>query len=214
MGQRIAIIVAGGSGKRMGSETPKQFMPLCGKPILAHTIEKFVGLADRIIVVVPSADASGFDLADAFPREINIEICHGGATRYESVKNALARIEAGPHVVAVHDGVRPLVGRALIEKAFAEAERHGTAIPYTTPVDTYRLDGRPVDRDKLMAIQTPQAFRFDVLSGAYATPDAGFTDDASVVETAGHTLHFIVGERGNIKITTPRDLEIAQALCE
>lgn len=206
MGQRIAIIVAGGSGTRMGCETPKQFLPLHGKPILVHTIEKFTGIADRIIVVVPAAgtgNLKGFD----------IEVCRGGATRYQSVKNALALLETGQHVVAVHDGVRPLVSRDLIVKAFAEAERHGTAIPYTTPVDSFRLRGEPVDRNELMAIQTPQTFRLDILAGAYNSPDRGFTDDASVVEAAGHKLHFIEGERQNIKITTPRDLEIAQALC-
>jgi 2-C-methyl-D-erythritol 4-phosphate cytidylyltransferase len=212
MGQRIAIIVAGGSGTRMGTETPKQFLPLRGKPVIAHTIEKFTGIADRIIVVLPEACS---DQVSALPKDV--EICYGGATRFESVKNALSMLHSGAareHAVAVHDAVRPLVSRELVERAFAEAERHGTAIPYIVPVDTFRLLGSPIDRNALMAIQTPQTFRLDILLDAYNRPDTGFTDDASAAEAAGHILHFIAGERSNIKITTPEDLKTAHSLCE
>ena len=248
MGERIAIIVAGGSGVRMGAEVPKQFLSLCGRPILVRTVEKFAGLADRVVVVVPAA--SGFDFAGELPN--GVEVCTGGATRFESVRNALTHItstacaagksETHAHAgaiadaqppanrtydgscasgksethacVAIHDGVRPLVSRGLIERAFAEAGVHGTAVPYVTPVDSFRLDGAPVDRGKLMAIQTPQVFRLDILLDGYALADEGFTDDASSVEAAGHTLHFIEGERENIKITTHSDLKTAEALCE
>lgn len=281
MGERIAIIVAGGSGVRMGSDTPKQFLPLRGKPVIVHAIEKFAGLADRIVVVLPEAahgtgadlsaalptvdmeicaggttrfaDASGFDLTAALPKDINVEICPGGRTRFESVRNALKHIthserpeadtasgascdqtpqmatsparrhrdprtigppRTTPQLIAIHDGVRPLVDRDLVAKAFDEAATHGTAVPYTAPVDSFRLDGAHVDRSKLMAIQTPQAFRAEILLDAYSRSDEGFTDDASVVEAAGHTLHFFEGDRKNIKITTPADLLIAEALCE
>ncbi len=207
MGQRIAIVVAGGSGTRMGNETPKQFLPLRGKPMLMHTVEKFVGVADRIIVVLPSGHRV------VLPQ--GVEECTGGATRFESVKNALAYIGTKGHAtVAIHDGVRPLVSHELIESAFVEAELNGTAIPRITPVDSFRFEGVPVDRNKLMAVQTPQAFRLDILIAAYDTAGTDFTDDASVVEAAGYTLHFIEGERENIKITTPADLRIAQILCE
>ncbi len=234
MGERIAIIVAGGSGIRMGAEVPKQLLPLCGKPILVRTIEKFFGIADRIIVVIP-ADACDRDLVSALSENTTIEICPGGKTRFESVRNALAMVQSqigreasnlkckidetvvgdpALSIIAIHDGVRPLVSRELIERAFAEAERHGTAIPYTIPVDSFRFDGASIDRNKLMAIQTPQAFRAGIIYNSYDTADTGFTDDASVVEVAGYKLRFIEGGRENIKITTPADLLIAQALCE
>jgi 2-C-methyl-D-erythritol 4-phosphate cytidylyltransferase len=252
----------------MGSEIPKQFLPLGpgSKPVLVHTVEKFMGIADRIVIVLPEvcADASALDWVSALPKDINTEFCFGGNTRFESVMNALNVLQSGAgrmakqapcscspppgggsglpalhgkadeaasrpamrplsappveypqfSIIAVHDGVRPLVSRELIERAFAEAELHGTAIPYITPVDSFRLDGKPVDRRKLMAVQTPQAFRMDILANAYGLANNGFTDDASVVEAAGYALHFFEGERLNIKITTPHDLITAEALCE
>lgn len=216
--ERAVIIVAGGSGVRMGGAVPKQFMPLGaeGKPVLVHTVERMLGAAARVVLVVPSCEAARWEeIAQRWGVRERIEVCAGGATRFESVRNAVEHIDdmPGDTLVAIHDGVRPLVGRETIEQGFALAAMHGSAVPYTAPVDSFRIDGAPVDRTKLMAIQTPQVFRLDLLARAYRRATVGdFTDDASVVEAAGGTLRFFEGDRWNIKITSPVDMIIAKAL--
>ena len=186
----------------MGAEVPKQFLMLGDKTILEHTVDRFRGFADRIIVVLP----------EGHPAPNGVESCSGGSSRFDSVRNALKLLETSEDsTVAVQDGVRPLVSRELIEKAFVLAEKHGAAIPCVAPVDSFRFEGAPIDRNKLIAIQTPQAFRAEILLDAYArAPHADFTDDATVVEAAGYALHFFDGERRNIKITTPEDLSYAR----
>lgn len=215
MSRRIAIIVAGGSGARMGASTPKQFMQLGDKPVLIRTVERFVGIADRIVVVLPRGEAERWRRMAA-AHGLQTDVCEGGKTRLDSVRNALAMVAETEGVIAVHDGVRPLASRSLVERVFAAAERHGAAVPVVEAIDSFRLDGEVVDRDRLRAVQTPQAFNGASLRDAYMRASgirvARFTDDASVFEMAGHTLHFVEGERTNIKITTPSDLTIAEAL--
>ncbi len=210
--RRTAIIVAGGKGVRMGGAVPKQFLMMGDRPVLAHTVAKFAGVVDKVIVVLPAGYADYWYLM-AEKWGLDAELCEGGTVRFESVRNALFAAPDDTTLVCVHDGVRPLVSTRLIEESFSLAAIHGSAVPYTTPVDSFRLDGEPVDRSRLMAIQTPQTFRYDMLLDAYRrTPHADFTDDATVFAAAGHELHFFEGERRNIKITTPEDLIYANQI--
>lgn len=219
--KRYAIIVAGGSGKRFGSDMPKQFLPLEGKPVLMRTIEKFDQAGATIVVVLP---AEHQEMWMAMCKESNFAVTHtiatGGNTRFESVKNGIAAIEglADGDLVAVHDGVRPLVSVELIDRCFATAQRTGSAIPVVNPSDSIRQvmdDGtsRQLLRSSLRAVQTPQTFIAEWLKGAYDIEESPlFTDDASVVEAAGHQVTLVDGETTNIKITTPIDMIVAKVL--
>lgn len=216
------VVVAGGNGMRMGTELPKQFLPLSaeGKPIIVHTIERFLSFLPEgspIVAVVPHAQMNYFrEIAIKYGVGERVRVCAGGDTRFGSVRNGLREIEC--EIVAIHDGVRPLVSRELIARTYDEAEKYGSAIPFVRPVDSFRVDcgdepTRPFDRDLLLAIQTPQAFTYGAIRAAYEKPngDRCFTDDAGVYEAAGFRLHLCEGERHNIKITTPFDIEIANA---
>lgn len=219
--KRYAIIVAGGSGKRFGSDMPKQFLPLEGKPVLMHTIEKFDQAGATIVVVLP---AEHQEMWMAMCKDSNFAVTHtivtGGNTRFESVKNGIAAIEgiADGDLVAVHDGVRPLVSVELIDRCFATAQRTGSAIPVVNPSDSIRQvmeDGNSCQllRSSLRTVQTPQTFKAELLRGAYDMEESPlFTDDASVVESAGNKVTLVEGEVSNIKITTPIDMVVAQAL--
>lgn len=227
--RRFAVIVAGGKGSRMGSDLPKQFIPLCGKPILMHTLERFHEWdpSADLIVVLP---AEQFSYWKMLCREIDCQIPHqlaeGGATRFHSVKNGLLLIarqlesegcDARQAVVGIHDGVRPFVSTEVIESCFATAEEKGTAVPVTGVVDSLREgtmdESHPVNRDRYFAVQTPQVFRADLLLHAYHQEYiTTFTDDASVIEADGHRITTVLGNRENIKITTPSDLKTAEAL--
>lgn len=220
--KRYAIIVAGGSGKRFGSEMPKQFLPLDGKAVLMRTIEKFDQAGATIVVVLP---AEHQEMWLAMCKDSNFPVSHmvatGGKTRFESVKNGIAAIEdlTDADLVAVHDGVRPLVSVELINRCYDTAQQNGSAIPVVNPNDSIRQvldDGtsRQLLRSSLRAVQTPQTFRAELLRGAYDVEESPlFTDDASVVESAGHQVTLVEGEVTNIKITTPLDMTIAKALC-
>lgn len=213
------IIVAGGSGTRMGADVPKQFLPLAGKPVLVHTVERFRQALPqaRIVVVLPRQEWGRWEsIVQAWGLAGTHTVCAGGATRFESVKNGLEAI-VPCRLVAVHDGVRPLVSDKLIHTAVACARQHGTAVPAVEPVDSYRelVPGGscPCDRNRLRAVQTPQVFRYELLRAAYDRPySSRFTDDASVVEDAGTPVVLCSGERDNLKITTPGDLIVAEAL--
>lgn len=220
---KIAVIlVAGGSGSRMGAAIPKQFLELHGEPILAVTLRRFLhALPDsEIIVALPAAELHRWD---AIAHQCGLfgthRVCIGGATRFESVKNALQTISDCDYV-AVHDAVRPFVSRQLIHNCLTTAVKYGTAVPAVTPVDSYRVlepggINRPIDRNSLRIIQTPQVFRADLLHEAYRTEFRDtFTDDASVVENAGHDITLCPGDRFNIKITSPEDMSLAQAIFE
>ena len=219
--KRYAIIVAGGSGTRFGSEVPKQFLSLEGKAVLMRTIEKFDEAEATIVVVLP---AEHQEMWMAMCKESNFPVTHtvatGGKTRFESVKNGIATIEdlADGDLIAVHDGVRPLASVELINRCYDTAQDTGSAIPVVNPSDSIRQvmeDGtsRQLLRSSLRAVQTPQTFRAELLKGAYDVEESPlFTDDASVVESAGHQVTLVEGEVTNIKITTPIDMIIAKEL--
>ena len=214
-----AIIVAGGSGSRMQSDVPKQFMELCGKPLLMRSVMAFADACKdiRIIVVLPPLQIGYWqELCTRHDFTLPHNIAEGGATRFHSVKNGLSLLP-DEGLVAVHDGVRPLVSRQTIINCFREAATYGCAVPVTQVNDSVReISGqtsRMPNRSSLRLVQTPQVFDIKLLKKAYEqefTPE--FTDDASVFEKAEHTIHLTEGNVENIKITTPNDLIVAEAL--
>ncbi|MBO5276152.1 MAG: 2-C-methyl-D-erythritol 4-phosphate cytidylyltransferase [Alistipes sp.] len=213
------IIVAGGSGRRMGGALPKQFMMLDNEPILARSINRIHEAlpAAEIVVVLPEEHvelwkniAARFDVA-------RHKIALGGKERFHSVKNGLAALSEGIRTIAIHDAVRPLASKRLIIKLLLAAEKSMAVIPAVAPIDSYRIvegdDSRIIDRSALRMVQTPQVFHAEALRAAYEQPfSSTFTDDASVVEAAGHKVTLVEGERENIKITTPSDMLIAEAI--
>jgi 2-C-methyl-D-erythritol 4-phosphate cytidylyltransferase len=219
--KKIAIIVAGGSGTRMGSTVPKQFLELSGKPVLWHTLRAFINaFADiHIVLVLPEVH---FDYVKPWLHEFSssatVTLIKGGETRFHSVKNGLAAVTE-PAVVFVHDGVRPLISAALIRNCYETAIAKGSAIPVIDMKDSIRqVEGehnRAVDREQFKIIQTPQTFLSEWLLPAFSLPyDPLFTDEATVVERQGHRVHLVPGEEANIKITRPLDLTIASALLQ
>lgn len=214
------VVVAGGSGSRMGGNLPKQFMLLDGQPILARTINNFAeALPGAEIVVVLPADY--IDFWQDYARRFNVaghRTTAGGAERFHSVANGIAALSNTCDLIAVQDGVRPLATHEGIRRIARTAEREGSAIPVVQPVDSLRVvtaEGgtHPVDRATLRIVQTPQFFRADLLRKAYARAyDPAFTDDAMVVEAAGGVLRLVEGETTNLKITTRDDLAIAEAI--
>ncbi len=217
-GRRVGVvIVAGGSGSRMGADVPKQFLLLSGQPILLHTIRAFEPYADEMVVVLPAGQVERWrEMAHRCNIEASHKVCVGGASRFESVRNGLAAL-GECDLVAIQDGVRPLLSAKMIERGLECAASHGAAIPIVDAVDSFRIvEGDTlavIDRARLKAVQTPQIFAAEGLRKAYeAEADARFTDDATVVELAGQKLAYYDGERRNIKITTPEDLLIAEAL--
>ncbi|MDR1382004.1 MAG: 2-C-methyl-D-erythritol 4-phosphate cytidylyltransferase [Tannerella sp.] len=218
--KRTVIIVAGGRGVRMGGSLPKQFIPLHGKPVLMHTLEVFHqwDASAGLLVVIPREHAPYWAM---LCRELRCDIPHrvvyGGDTRFQSVKNGLEQTEAADGIIAVHDGVRPLVARDVISSCFAAADAFGAAIPVVPVIESVRemneSGSRPFDRNRLCLVQTPQVFRAEWLHRAYGRPcDGRFTDDASLVEAAGHAIRLVDGNRENIKITTPMDIKCAEFL--
>ncbi len=213
------VIVAGGSGKRIGGAIPKQFMIVGGVPLLARTINTFSETlpAAEIVVVLPESHM-GFwkNLAARF--DVAPHRCvAGGSERFHSVKAGLAALSDDRRVIVIHDGVRALVTKKLIIRTVQTAIENGSAIPAIAPVDSFRVateDGsHPIDRSTLRIIQTPQAFRSEILRSAYDTAyNSSFTDDASVVEHGGISVTLCDGERSNIKVTTIDDIAIAEAL--
>ena len=217
--KKFVVIVAGGSGSRMGSEIPKQFLLLAGKPILMHTIRVFYEYdpSSEIIVVLP-ADQQEYwaELCRKYSFPISHQIITGGETRFHSVKNGLRQI-TGDGIVFIHDGVRPLVSLQTIEKCERMAQKNGNAVPVLTVNESLRkLNGQQsnsVDRTLYLTVQTPQTFRSDQIIDAFQTDyDPAFTDDATVVEKAGYSVFFVEGNRENIKITSPVDMVVAEAL--
>lgn len=210
-----AIIVAGGSGSRMQSAVPKQFLLLNGKPILQHTLEQFQAYSPdlQLILVLPARDLETWAVLcqqhgfDAPARAVT-----GGATRFQSVRNGLAAIDAAEGLVAVHDGVRPFVSVEIIRNGFETAARVGSAVTCVPAKDSIRLtsDGgrsEAIDRSRVRLVQTPQTFRLDWFRQAFAGDEQPFfTDCASVLEHAGFPITLIDGDYANIKITTPEDL--------
>jgi 2-C-methyl-D-erythritol 4-phosphate cytidylyltransferase len=214
-----ALIVAGGTGERMKSEIPKQFIEIAGKPILMHTIEKFREFdgSIEIITVLPENQLRFWsELQEKYSFSVPHTLVKGGKTRFDSVRNGLGFIYE-PGLVAIHDGVRPFVSIETIRRCFEMAERLGNAVPVISPSDSLRIvaenGNEPVDRTKIKLIQTPQVFRTELIRYAYRQdyiPE--FTDDAIVLERTGAKINLVEGNRENIKITNPEDLLIAGAL--
>jgi 2-C-methyl-D-erythritol 4-phosphate cytidylyltransferase len=217
--KNYVIIVAGGSGQRMLSETPKQFLNLSGKPVLLYSLEAFVdAIPDiNIILVLPEAYIDTWqELLKDHQVDLNHSIVIGGETRSQSVKNGL-QLVSGSGLVAVHDGVRPLIEPPVIKRLFAEAGIYGNAIPVVPVSDTARqVDGDQnmlIDRNKLRLVQTPQVFNSDELQNAYHKLGSGsFTDDAAIIEAAGYEVHLCDGDPENIKLTKPIDMLFAEAI--
>ena len=211
--------MAGGKGVRMGNAVPKQFLLLNGKPVLQRSLEAFAAFDPTMtcIVVLPETQISYWkDLCEKYSCNVPHVVVSGGKERFDSVKNGLKAIST-EGIVAVHDGVRPLVTMEMLRDGFETAEKFGSAIPYVDSVDSLRMiDGetsKTLDRTKIKRIQTPQIFDVsqlkDVMDVVYR-PE--FTDEASVWELAGKKLYFYKGSEQNIKITTPYDLKIAEVL--
>lgn len=217
--KKAVIIVAGGSGLRMNSEVPKQFIEWCGKPILMHTIERFYSYDNTIdiILVLPQ---NQFDLWNQlclkYSFTIKLSLTNGGDTRFESVKNGLKTITK-ECLVGIHDGVRPLVSCETLNSCYSLAEKNGSAIPVTSAIESIREikanKSVAVNRENFKMVQTPQVFICSKLKVAYSQSyNKLFTDDASVFEHAGFSINLTHGNRENIKITTPIDLIISTAL--
>ena len=224
--KKFVVVMAAGSGTRMGAEVPKQFLEIDGKAILQKTIEVFMDACpDITVVTVLSESHMGYWKKYCLERNF---ICpqilvKGGITRFHSVRNALAKIPDGA-LVAVHDGVRPLVSQQLVKSMFEKAAKVPALIPVVPCVDTMKVlekkgddlvavPGATVDRSRLFGAQTPQIFHSEVIKDAYSLPyDTSFTDDASVVEKNGKNLSYVMGERFNIKITTQEDLVLSRAI--
>ncbi len=214
-----AIIVAGGSGKRMQGDLPKQFMSLANQPILFHTLNAFAfhPLQPEIILALP-ADALAYwkELCEQASFKTPHQLVIGGKERYDTVKNALKEIKE-PGLVAVHDAVRPLLSAQLISKLYEAASLQGSAIPYIKSSDSLRhlspAQSGIINRDEIALVQTPQIFASESLLQAYELPyRPSFTDDASVIESAGFPIQLIEGERENLKITYPMDLKLAELI--
>lgn len=212
------VIVAGGSGTRMKSAVPKQFLELAGKPVVMHTILRFVAFDPSILIVLVLPEehrTTWMELCSKNSFGVKHTLVNGGETRFQSVKNGLNTI-IGEGLVAVHDGVRPLVSIDTIQRCFAKAEKDGNAIPCIPIYETVRQmvgeNSRWFDRSELRLVQTPQVFDVQLLKKAYHQPcQAHFTDDASVLESIGEAIHLVEGNRENIKITEPLDLVFAQS---
>ena len=213
------IIVAGGKGLRMGGEVPKQFLPVGGVPVLMRTLRRFREYSEtlRIILVLPREQQDYWrELCREYHFEVDYELANGGQTRFHSVQNGLQLIDdKAEGLVGVHDGVRPFVSVDVIRRCYAEARQQQAVIPVTPVVETLRH--KPTQQNVLRSdyclVQTPQVFDIQLLKAANRQPyTEAFTDDASVVEAYGHQVTMVDGNRENIKITTPFDLLIAEAL--
>ena len=215
------IIVAGGKGLRMGSDIPKQFLPIGGKPVLMRTLERFRAYsADlQIILVLPEAQQDYWrQLCEEYHFDVEYQLANGGQTRFHSVQNGLALVpDDAEGVVGVHDGVRPFPSIEVIKNCYETARTAKAVIPVIPVVETVRHlekeSSVTVPRDEYKLVQTPQTFDIQLLKAANCQPyNDGFTDDASVVESYGHEITLVEGNRENIKITTPYDLKIAEVL--
>ena len=215
--KKTAIIVAGGTGQRMGTTLPKQFLAIEGKSILLHTIGQFVtAYTDINFIIVLPADyiQDGKALITSSGLSQSFQFVAGGDTRFQSVKNGLAQADPAS-IVFVHDAVRCLLTPALIQRCYQQAVEKGSAIPAVSSTDTIRIsDGNQhhvVDRANVMMIQTPQTFNAALLKKAFEQAyQPSFTDEANVLEASGKKVYLIEGEYENIKITRPLDLAIAE----
>lgn len=213
--KKYALIVAGGSGMRFGSQLPKQYVDLAGRPVLMHTIDVFRKSAENIeiVLVLPDKDIPLWkELCEKHHFNSPERIASSGATRFHSVLNGLNMIDGNEGLVAIHDGVRPLVTSKMIDDSFNLAGKEGTAVPAINMVDSVRRvdeagNSCSLERSALRAVQTPQTFNLNLIKSAYQNgflPE--FTDDASVAEKYGHKIYLYKGNVRNIKITHPVDI--------
>ena len=217
--KRYAVITAGGTGTRMQSDVPKQFLLLKNKPILMHTMQVFYDVFEDIEFIVALHEGFWDDwqnLCDSYQFNLPHQLTPGGETRFHSVKNGLEAIHENG-LVAIHDAVRPLVFKSVVSQGFELAGQFGNAVPCVDMNESVRevSDGgnRPMDREHIKVIQTPQVFDADLIREAYETGyDPSFTDDAMVLEKTGQKIHLFKGNQENIKITRPADLILANAL--
>ncbi len=215
--KKIAVIAAGGSGTRMGSETPKQFLLLKGKALLWHSVKAFKDAFDDIEVIVV-APRDHLEEARSICSEFNaMQFVAGGATRFASVKNGLQQVKESS-IVFVHDAVRCLVTKDLLMRCYDQALAKGSAIPSIAAHDSIRMmegtQHKVIDRNQVRIIQTPQTFRSAIILSAFIEEEESFTDEATVVEASGTSVHLIEGEYSNIKITRPVDLLVAEKILE
>jgi 2-C-methyl-D-erythritol 4-phosphate cytidylyltransferase len=217
--KRYVLIVAGGAGRRMNSVLPKQFLPLAGRPLLMHTVETMYRLSGNAAVTIVLPE-DHIDLWNTLVSRHRFAVPHnttaGGEERFFSVKKGLETLP-DEGLVAIHDGVRPLVSEETVARCFEEAENSGAAIPVVAPRESVRMvtvrGSLPVNRDAIRLVQTPQIFRLDLIRKAYETDfNPLFTDDATVAEQAGIPVSIVDGNIENIKITTPQDLQYAEML--
>ena len=221
------IVVAGGKGLRMGSDIPKQFLPIGDKPVLMRTLERFREYSDdlQIILVLPEAQQEYWqELCKKYDFKVEYLLANGGQTRFHSVQNGLALVpDDAEGVVGVHDGVRPFPSIEVIRNCYETARTAKAVIPVIPVVETLRhisltahplpLTSKTVPRDEYRLVQTPQTFDIQLLKAANRQSyNDGFTDDASVVESYGHKITLVEGNRENIKITTPYDITVAEAI--
>src|SRR5690349_14544540 len=219
--KEYALIVAGGKGTRIKSKLPKQFLEINGLPILMHTINAFHRYSENvaIILVLPEDDFETWEsLCKKYDFKKKLVVQKGGDTRFQSVKNGLEKIE-GDGLVAIHDGVRPLVSEDIIGASFRLAAVHESAVAAVRLKESIRMtdqdNTKAMDRSRFRLIQTPQTFQVELIKKAYSLKeDDTLTDDASVAERAGHAISVFEGSYENIKITTPEDLVVAEALLQ
>ncbi len=219
--QKYVLITAGGKGVRMQSDKPKQFLDLSGRPVLLRTFDAFLAYAPDIyfVLVLPETfHAYWFKLCETFGFHTQCKLADSGPTRFHSVKNGLKLVPDNV-LLAIHDGVRPLVSRETISRVFNYAEKFGNAIPVVGVNQSVRISEHALSsalpREKIKLVQTPQCFRSEIIKRAYNQSfRTNYTDDASVVESEGERLYLVDGNHENIKITTPLDLRVAEALLE
>jgi 2-C-methyl-D-erythritol 4-phosphate cytidylyltransferase len=219
--KEYALIVAGGKGTRMKTKLPKQFLALNGLPVLMHTINAFYRYNENteVILVLPEDDFQLWEeLCVKHNYKKNIKLQKGGDSRFQSVKNGLSLIE-GEGLVAIHDGVRPLVSEDIIGASYRLAAVHDSAVAAVRLKESIRMtdqdNTKAMDRSRFRLIQTPQTFKTNLIKQAYeGKEDSSLTDDASVAERAGHVISLFEGSYENIKITTPEDLVVAKALMD
>ncbi len=217
--KKHVLIVAGGSGRRMHSATPKQFVKINGKPLLMHTFDAFTRFDPtcEFVLVLPSSEIIYWkELCNKMSFHLNHKVVIGGNTRFHSVKKGLEQID-GDGIVFIHDGVRPLVSLQTIENCYQAALKYGNAIPVIAPSESIREvlneQSRAVDRNRYFLVQTPQTFQTGLIKKAYKQEfKHQFTDDASVLEKEGSKIILVEGNRENLKVTYPEDLKIASSL--
>lgn len=219
--KKYAIILAAGKGSRMGSEVAKQFLLLHDRPVLCYSIDSFLNTKEDIeliIVFPPDLLHTGKSVLRQYYPKMDFTITTGGETRFDSVANGLKLVPAEfPSLIMVHDAARCLVSPELIKNCLREADAKGSAVPVVPCSDSVRWqdgsENKPLDRSHIFLVQTPQAFKSELLIPAFRVDyNASFTDEATVVEKAGHKIHTIPGEISNIKITRPLDLKMAELL--